>query len=289
MTNMSKYIETWGDDLPSIPTEDQNKRRLEMNQILTALKRIPMGEEGDRHYPIRFLRDGIDAYINLFDNAAVYYAALAVELALIVRLGQQGVLKEWREQERKAVKEGKKQQESNYPPQRALIRRAKQKGLLDNKTNELVHKVRKARNSYIHYHNVMWHQIDIDRRTKKKISGMLPQIREEIKRHAPPDQRDALLNMVNSMAANVLKDETLNKRGIPTEDIRPSKEAIGFIKERESSFMKQVLSPLNRSEWDKATRGWVYSIEWYDALDCLRWSAHILAHLEFLEDQDKGI
>lgn len=289
MTNMSKHIRTWGDDLPSISTENQNKRRLEMNQILTALKRIPMGEEGDRHYPIRFLRDGIDAYINLFDNAAVYYAALAVELALIVRLGQQGVLKEWREQERKAVKEGKKQQESNYPPQRALIRWAKQEGLLDNKTNELAHKVRKARNSYIHYYNVMWHQIDIDRRTRKKIFEMLPKVREEISRYAQPSERDKLLNMVDSMTDDALKDETLNKREIPTEDIRPNKEAVEFIEERERSFEKQLFGLWDKGEWDKVRRSYDCGIEWHDALDCLRWSVHILAHLEFLEDLDEGI
>lgn len=286
MTNISKCVMTWGNDLPILPKYEQDKRRLEMSQILTALKRIPMGKEGNRYYPIRFLREGIDAYLGLFANGAIYYSSLAVELALIVRLGERGILREWREREKNQIKEGTRKREHNYLSFSDLIKWAKQKSLLDNKATKLAHEVRKMRNSYIHYYNIMWHQIDIDRRTRNELTEMLPKLKEEIERYARPGEYDKLVVIVDSMADEVLKDVTLDKRGIPMEDIRPNKEAISFIEQRLDSFVKPLSGLQIKEERDKASRDYLYGIEWRDALDCLRWSAYILAHLEFLKGLD---
>lgn len=55
---------TWGTD-STYPTDEVNKREQEVSQIIHALKEIRIGEEGNRYYPIRFIREGIDAYINV--------------------------------------------------------------------------------------------------------------------------------------------------------------------------------------------------------------------------------
>lgn len=276
---------TWGDDVP-LPTEEHDKRKTEVDGILTELRGVSKGE-GKKYYPIRFLRDGIDAYVSCFDNGAIYYASLAVEVALIIRLSEKGILHQWRNEEKTRVRQGKKRREASYPNLSTLIKWAARTGLLNRRVIRLAHNVRKARNSYMHYYNVMWHQVDVDCRTRKNIVEMLPKVKEEIQRFAQPEERDAMLKIINSMTASLLEDKTISDRGIPIGDIRPNREAVEFIDKREKSFVKQLSNLEDKSDWDQFARYIINGIEWRDALDCVQWSADILGHLRFLSEDDR--
>lgn len=254
----------------------------EVSGILAALRRISRGREGEKYYPIRFLRDGIDAYVNCFDNAAIYYASLAIELALIIRLGKEGVLHEWRKGEETGVRQGKKKRESDYPDFSTLIRWAAQKGFLNGRATELATKVRKIRNSYMHYYNIMWHQIDIDKRTRTRLVRMLPKVKEEIQQFVQSSERDSVLKVIDFMMTSVLQDKTLSKRRIPIGDIRPNKVAVEFIEERGRSFAEELSNLQEMGDWEQFVRYYIHGVEWRDALDCLQWSGDILTHLGFL-------
>jgi len=282
---MSQHGPTWGDDVP-LPSIERDRRRKEVNGILAKLRRVSRGKEGEKYYLIRFLRDGIDAYVNCFDNAAIYYTSLAAELALIVRLGEGGALHEWRKKEETEVRQGKKKRESDYPSFSTLIKWAAKTGLLNGRATELGRNVRKLRNSYLHYYNVMWHQIDIDSRTRMSIVGMLPKVKKEIQQSAQPGERDEILKIIDFVTASVAEDKTLSNRRIPTRDIRPNKEAVDFIEERERSFVEQLLSLQEKGEWEQFVWYHALGVEWRDALDCLQWSADILTHLRFLQEDN---
>jgi len=254
-----------------------------MHQVLSALRRIPIGEEGERYYPIRFLSEGVDAYINLFANATVYYASLALEIALVVRLDERGVLKKWRDKEKQEVKKGRKKRELDYPSLANLIRWAEQEHLLDHKITELSHKLRMARNSYIHYYNVIYHRTDSARRAREDIIRVRPKLLEEIESHAEPSKRDILIKNINSLIDDVLGDKTLNKRQPPTEYIGPNKQAVEFLEERVEIFIKDILNLQDRGEQQEANRAYIWGIESRDAYDCIHWCARVLAHLGFLE------
>lgn len=119
--------------------EERDKRRQELDQVLQTLEKLERDDvvESDRYYPVRFLTDGVDAYINLFDNGAVFYASSAVELAITVRLAEKGALR------------------GRIPDFTSLIKLAADNSVFDRQATKQAHLVRKMRNSYLHYYNIM--------------------------------------------------------------------------------------------------------------------------------------
>lgn len=280
MANPLEQAHTWGTD-STYPANEVDKRKQEVSKIIRALKEIRIGEEGNRYYPIRFLREAIDAYTYVFSNGAIYYASLALELALVQRLAEIGSLKKWRDKEREEVNKGKKKREQDYPSFENLIKWAFQEKLLDRKTNEEAHGVLNLRNAYIHYYNVMWHQIDIDNRTRRSMKAMLPKVQEEIHQKFGPSVREEILKFFNSLTDSVLSDRTLADRQIPTADIRPNKKALKYIEKRERSFANLLSDYMKRRD-SEVVRLEMGGVETKDALDCLSWSADIFVQLGFI-------
>lgn len=280
MANPLEQAHMWGAD-STYPANEVDKRKQEVSKIIRALKEIRIGEEGNRYYPIRFLREAIDAYTNVFSNGAIYYASLALELALVQRLAETGYLKKWRDKEREEVNKGKKKREQDYPAFENLIKWAFQEKLLDRKTNEDAHGVLNLRNAYIHYYNVMWHQIDIDNRTRRYMKEMLPKVQEEIHQKFGPSVREEILKFFNSLTDSVLSDRTLADRQIPTADIRPNKKALKFIEKRERSFANLLSDYIKRRD-SEVVRLEMGGVETKDALDCLNWTADIFVQLGFI-------
>lgn len=273
MANPLEQARTWGAD-STYPTNEVNRRKQEVSEIVRALKEIRIGEEGNKYYPIRFFREAIDAYTFLFSNGAIYYASLALELALVQRLTETGSLKKWRDKEREEVNKGKKKREQDYPSFENLIKWSFQEKLLDRKTNEEAPGVLNLRNAYIHYYNVMWHQIDTDNRTRRYMKVMLPKVQQEIHQKLDPSVREEMLKIFNSLTESVISDRTLAERQIPTADIRPNKKALKYIEKRERSFA-DLLSDYMKRRDSEVVRLEMGGVETKDALDCLSWTTDI--------------
>lgn len=280
MANPLEQTRTWGAD-STYPTNEVNRRKQEVSEIVRALKEIRIGEEGNKYYPIRFFREAIDAYTFLFSNGAIYYASLALELALVQRLTERGSLKKWRDKEREEVNKGKKKREQDYPSFENLIKWSFQEKLLDRKTNEEAHGVLNLRNAYIHYYNVMWHQIDTDNRTRRYMKVMLPKVQQEIHQKLDPSVREEMLKIFNSLTESVISDRTLAERQIPTADIRPNKKALKYIEKRERSFADLLSDYMKRSD-SEVVRLEMGGVETKDALDCLSWTTDIFVQLGFI-------
>ena len=156
----------------------ERKIRLqEIENTIAPLRGLSKKDVGQtyRYYPVRFLTEAAQAYMYLFNNASVFYSSLAVETALLVKLGQLNLLP-------------KVGQRLDF---KGLIERAStgSKPVLNKDLQEKATNVRKLRNCYVHYYNIMTSQVIAQRRYTeafKKLQGQWPLERARLARVMPP-------------------------------------------------------------------------------------------------------
>lgn len=243
----------------------REERGGEVAHITRALSRMGRHEvlESERYFPIRFLTDSVDAYIELFDNGVVWYSSLAVELALIVRLGS--VIDTWKIRGRR-------------PSFKQLIDRAPD-DLLRPRIKVTAHQVRKLRNCYIHYYNIMHDQHIRDRR--------LMELREKMEPEIGTVMVQSLLDVMEELGTISAEKglSLVSKRGIPVVQKFVDTEMQQFISERYDKYIKwlsstKVPEPLRRVTPQEVFK--YYGIERFDALSCLKSSFRVLKHLKFV-------
>jgi hypothetical protein len=224
--------------------------------------------KSEGYYPIRFFADGLSAYIYIFDNAAVFYAWAAVEHALLIRLGAEGL--------RQAVIHNN----NRYPSEKKLVEIARQQGVISANREKLAHRVRKLRNNYIHYINMMWDQHDRMVDLRKRTVSLWPKIVKEIQDTVPSDKQVEEFAQLISMKKEIESETMIEKRRIPyIPGDPPNSESKRFRNLRIKQFAKWIKETENIDDQQKR---FDYGIERKDARDCLFWSADLLVYLDFL-------
>lgn len=244
--------------------QHREERIEEVEHIRKALNRLTKGEviKSDKYFPIRFLTDGVDAYIELFDNASVWYSSLAVELALIVRLGKD--IDQWKL---------KKERVTFYD----LIEYAP-KNVLSLKMKKVAHDVRELRNCYIHYYNFMYDQEIRNRRVKELMN--------QIEREYGITATELFATIENlGMTGTNEYTEFIDRRSIPVVERQVNNETKEFITLRYNKYLKWLSSEkapqsLRNVPLDRVFE--YYGIERFDARWCLDSSFRVLKHLRFL-------
>jgi hypothetical protein len=224
--------------------------------------------ESEQYYPLRFFGDGLSAYVYVFDNAAVFYAWAAVEQALLIRLGAH------------ALSQAVASNNNKYPGEKQLVDIARKNGVISWDRARVAHRIRKLRNNYIHYVNVMWDQYRSETRIHKLMDSQLPKIVKKIKDAMPKDKQAEVLALLDYIKKKTDSQHTMSKRQIPyIPGEPPGSESVRFrnlrIKQMADWVMeaKDVQGRIKRHE---------YGVERKDALDCLRWSGSLLTYLNFL-------
>jgi hypothetical protein len=224
--------------------------------------------ESEQYYPLRFFVDGLSAYVYVFDNAAVFYAWAAIEHALLIRLGAN------------ALRQAVAANHGRYPGEKQLVTIARKNGIISANKERVAHRLRKLRNDYMHYFNIMWDQHNHKIRLDKLMDSQWPKIVKEIKGSTPKHNRAAMSALLDFIKKETDSNYTMLKRQVPyIPGEPPGPEAIRFRGLRIKQFTdwvweaKDVQGRLKRYE---------YGIERKDALDCLRWSGSLLTYLSFL-------
>jgi len=249
--------------------EDQFIQRLrvlrseDLIHITTVISRAEIGKlRGTiRYYPLRFLGDGIDAYRYGFDNAAIFYAGIAVELALL------------------ALMQGEIKQERQLNPRLRvdfnwLIDNAD--NLLDREATELCHNIRIMRNCYIHYENIVAH-----------LAWMLDVVKVKIPKELQAELGDnpEALKFIDSLSQ--LMDDLYKQEGmlpIRLEHLERNKEIMTFLEHRYEKY-KDWIFPAWSSKKQQLTQEEfknVYNIEAFDALECIKWAFDALKKLNLI-------
>jgi hypothetical protein len=315
-TNVSGEVLRLIDVIPTAKvssyTEETNARKHELEPLQSKIQSLGREElyRSDKYYAVRFLEEGVDAYINLFQNATVFYASLAVEITLIYAVGPIR-LKKW------FKKNPKRKTNPNF---KELISLAAKARILNKSTGKKADKVRLMRNCYVHYQNVMLYQHRIDQEVRKELTKLLPKLKKEI-HNSKVDERlkEMAISEAEAMHREVDTDDMIIKRKIPYAGLRTSTEVDKFHEERLDALLKWVYEAgpyelLAKTHNEKATqafydlivkaykrgsteaiedglkkqlaeynRRYEYGIERYDARDCLIWSAEIISYLGFLQ------
>lgn len=219
---------------------------------------IPSLRQTIRYYPLTFLGDGIDAYRYAFDNASILYAGTAVELALLALLKDDINLKR--------SKNPKLRIDLNWLIENAGI-------LLDDEHKKLSHCIRKVRNCYIHYENIIAHLGWMQDVT-------MPDIIERMEKD-PFNDADAgkLISFLWRMMEEYPK--SIGMLPIRFEHLERNPEIIPFIENQTEQYIKWLPSAW-QSKQGKITEEefmHLYGIETYDALQCLNWTFKVVRKL----------
>jgi len=244
--------------------QERSVRSLEVSTILASLRRLYYDEvaASSSYLPIRFLTDGVDAYLYVFDNAAIYYASLAVELALMTRLGEKGLL-------------------SNRPPDFGhLIDSALDSQLITRTAHKRAHKVRKIRNSYVHYYNVARLSAKVNDRSLMRNERQAPKAIKSIKERVRKEEQAAMVEFVNNMKTDLSAYDLVLQARMPRSQVEPNTQCQALMARRLPHHVRWILKA--RDDPEEFKRRWAYGIERQDALDCLQWSATTLRALRFL-------
>jgi hypothetical protein len=224
--------------------------------------------ESERYYPVRFFADGLSAYVYVFDNAAVFYAWAAIEHALLIKLGAQRL--------RRAVIDN----HNRYPSEKKLVQIARNEGIISRNIERVAHRVRKLRNNYVHYINIMWDQHNRDIHLRKMTDSQLPKIMKEIQDTVPSDKQAEELARLDFIKKDIERNHLIQKRQIPyIPGDPPNLEGRRFRNLRIKQFADWIRSA---GDIEGQLKRYEYGLERKDALDCLQWSADLLAYLNFL-------
>jgi len=215
-----------------------------------------------RYYPLRFLGDATEAYIYGFDNAVIFYAGIAIELALL------------------ALKRDEIKQELQLNPQlkvdfKWLIDHAG--NLLDSGAIELCHNIRIMRNCYTHYENIVAHLAwmhDVEEvEIWKKLQAELGDNPEALK----------FIDSLRKLMDDLYKQEGMLP--IRFEHLEGNKEIMPFIEKRYKEYMNWIIAwypkkqhlHLTQKEFDA-----VYSVEAFDAFECINWAFDVVRKLNLI-------
>lgn len=223
----------------------------------------------EQYYPVRFFADGLSAYVHVFDNASIYYTWASVEHALYVRLGASALKQSVR-----------RSRDRNYPGEKKLVTLARQNRILSRDKERVAHRLRKLRNDYVHYINIMWDQYHREVGLQKLMSSQWPRIANEIRQVVPKDEQEKVLALLDFMKNETSRDDTYQRRKIPYIPGDPvNAEVLRFRTIRLNQFAKWIREPDDVRERLKRYK---YGIERKDAMDCLQWSGDLLTYLKFL-------
>jgi len=226
--------------------------------------------ESERYYPLRFFADGLSAYVYVFDNAAVFYAWAAAEQALLIRLGPTRL--------GNAVANNR----GRYPNEKKLVEIARDEGIISRDIKRLANRLRKVRNNHVHYINIMWDQHDGEIRLRDMARSTGPKIVKEILETVPYNKQAETLALFKLMKDEVESSHMIRKRQIPyIPGEPPNLEGKRFRNIRIKQFADWIKEVDDAREQQKR---FDYGIERKDALDCLQWSADLLAYLNFLSE-----
>jgi len=244
------------------PAEYRQGRAREVETVRQVVHSL-LGRNKRLEPPTRFFADGVYAYIEAFDNASTWYSSLAVELALILKLGDNISSMSFR---------GKR------PSFKDLIDKAPV-GLLDARMKQEAHLVRKLRNIYIHYYNILY-EAEV---AKQGVSQVLQQIDQK---HGISEQAfiQELLDKGMTEIVEYIRDAKVQK--YPIIDQMVDKDAKDFIRVRLNDYIRFIIG-LSKHEIEsfvirKDLFTKLYGIERFDALSCLNASFRILKHLGYI-------
>lgn len=246
------------------------ERQREIKRLRLKLNNLDWKDvsESEQYYPLRFFGDGLSAYVYVFDNAAVFYAWAAVEQALLIRLGARALSQEVAANRNK------------YPREKQLVTIARKNGIISRDRARVAHRLRKLRNNYIHYINVMWDQHSSELRLHKLMDSQWPKIAKKIKDATPNDKQAEVSALLDYVKNETDGEHTILKRQIPyIPGEPPGSESIRFRNLRIKQFADWVMEAKDVQDQLKRRE---YGVERKDALDCLRWSGSLLTYLNFL-------
>ena len=253
------------DEAKDVLQSQQFERRSELEALGLQLAQLREDEviDKERHYPIRFLTDGISAYYEAFDNGAIFYAGLSLELAIDIRISQ------------KLQDHGKSLSFKRSIDQAVCL------DVLRPQCAPMAHDLRKMRNAYIHYRNVLRYELEVNARTKEKMQGIYPLLQQEMRETISDDSELSQgLKELESVMRSVDNDDGYHKRGIAQlKFAAPNSEIQTFLEERGDAYLEWVQNALTQRD---KTRRLSYRTERKDALDSLGWSGILLTELEFL-------
>ena len=260
------------DDIAERLLQHKPERKKELVSIGSQLSQLSKNdvERSDRYYPIRFFSDGVAAYYEAFNNAAVFYSGLAVELAIDLRIWQH------LDNDGQWPPVGKPRR----PSAAAKIGEAVELGILPDGFRARAHQLRKMRNSYIHYRNILEFEVDTSERALTKIQSIHPAVVEELQRKITDQE---LLKVALKDLATMMESASENvhdERGLMSLlDANQNSEAHDFLKSRRESYLQWVDDADTIPEHVLRLG---YGAERRDALDSVFWAAEILEALSFL-------
>lgn len=245
-------------------TVARDERAKDLDTLLQVLRSLCSKDivATSKYYPLRFLTDGVDAYLNVFDNAAVYYASSSVELALMTRLAERGLLPE-------------KGLDFRHSIEHAVV-----SDLLDESTKQLADMVRKVRNSYLHYYNIARYHVTNNSWSREEVEKRTSRVVESTRTRVPVNEQRDLLEFVDIMRADLQGHRLRLQQRMPGSVVRPRHECRVLLDKRLHEYLAWILEA--KDDPQEFNRRWDYGMERRDALDCLQWSWRILRHLQFI-------
>jgi uncharacterized protein YkuJ len=219
------------------------------------------------YFPIMFLMEAITAYEFGFDLAAIFYAALSFEMALLIKVDEK--IGDIKDEEKRKLKKLKN-----------LIEKAYELQIIDEKHKAIAHTMRKLRNCYIHYYNAI-HCLPV--------SSIPPKVIEKLKALIEKNQK--LMRAFESIDQKAIEITEVLKKGKPVCSWSISPEAIEFMKERREEYFnwyvdeleknpKQVINEIKHIGQINYPRR--YDQKKFDALDMIKWDFEMLKHLKIL-------
>jgi hypothetical protein len=161
-----------------------------------------------------------------------------------------------------------------------LVEIARQNGIISANREKLAHRIRKLRNNYIHYINIMWDQHDRMVNLRKMTISLWPKIVKEIQDTVSSDKQAEEFARLVLMKKEIESDTMIEKRQIPyIPGEPPNSESKRFRNLRLKQFAEWIRKV---DDINDQKRRFDYGIERKDALDCLYWSADLLVYLNFL-------
>lgn len=221
-----------------------------------------------KYFPVMFFAEGISTYDLGFDVASIYYSSLSVEFSLLIRVNQ-----EIGNNIQKFSKEKLRQLKSL----KGLIKTAHELRILDGQHKNLANKIRKLRNCYVHYYNLLYFSFQEIRNLGITFQEHRAEI-EQLKEKFPWLQQ--WVEVTDKFASFPLPDISW----------AIGKEAIEFMKERTEEYNKWLLQQgvtpaLYAKNLEKIGREPVifrYDRKRCDAYNMLEWSLKILKYTRFV-------
>ena len=194
---------------------DRSKDTFLIKKALPTLSFQLMGKK--TYFPIMFLMEAITAYEFGFDLAAIFYAALSFEMALLIKVDEK--IGDIKDEEKRKLKKLKN-----------LIEKAYELQIIDEKHKAIAHTMRKLRNCYIHYYNAI-HYLPV--------SSIPPKVIEKLKTFIEKNQK--LMRAFESIDQKAIEITEVLKKGKPVCSWSISPEAIEFMKERYEESMSMFM------------------------------------------------